>query len=255
MRKNILALIIVFLFSAFFSTSSYAKEEGIRNEIREAVRNTIEEGKEASLSPKQIREEVRQEVREEIKEKNQGLMDKVKNMIKKNLRFGARIKGAISSISDSSMVVNSNDGKTYTVNITSETKLLRRFGGESQISEFSVGNEVNVTGKFTDESQTVIDAKTIRNISIQKRWGVFFGQVTTKNTDNFVMKTIERGDQTVYIGNANFINLKKETISYSDVQVGSRVRVKGIWDRSLSSITEVGEVRVFPLPQTVTPTE
>ena len=108
--------------------------------------------------------------------------------------------------------------------------------------------------EFTDEEKTTIDARLIRNLSIQKRWGVFFGEVTVKNGDNFVMKTIERGDQAVYFGSeTEFLNHKKETISYADLQIGNRVRVKGMWDRSLNKITEVEEVRLFPQRPTPTP--
>lgn len=253
MKKTFLGLIFVSSFLVIV-TPLYAETNfgrGIKNTIRE----TIQEGKEASLSPKEIRQEVKEQVREEIKERNEGLLDKVKNMVRKNLRFNARIKGTIGSVGASSMTVTGDDGKTYAVNITSETKLLRRFGGTSGLSEFSVGNEVSVIGKFTDESQTTIDAKLIRNLSIQKRWGVFFGEVTVKNSDNFVMKTIERGDQTVYFGSeTKFLSHKKETISYTDLQIGNRVRVKGMWDRSSNKITEIEEIRVFPQKPSVTPT-
>lgn len=244
---------LIFAFVILSLATPLSAEIKIRNEIQKTVREVIEQGKEASLSPKEIREEVREQVREKIKEKNQGLIDKVKNFVQKKLRFNARIRGKITSIEESVITVAGEDGKTYTVNITNETKLIRRFGGESRLNEFSVGNEVNVFGKFTDESQTTIDARLIRNISLQKRWGVFFGEVKVKNSDNFVIKTIKRGDQTVYFQNeTKFINHKKETISYDNLQIGNRVRVKGIWDRSLNKITEVEEVRVFPAPLTIT---
>lgn len=244
---------LIFAFVILSLGTPLSAEIKVRKEIQKTIRETIEQKKEASLSPKEIRKEIREQVRKKIREENQNLIDKIKNLVKKNLRYDARVKGKITSIEDSILTVLGEDGKNYKVNIISETRLIRRFGGESRLDEFSIGNEVNVFGKFIDENQTTIDAKLIRNISIQKRWGVFFGKVTVKNSDNFIIKTIERGEQTVYLGvKTKFLNHKKEVINYNDLQIGNRVRVKGIWDRSLNKITEVEEVRVFPIPPTIT---
>ena len=44
-------------------------------------------------------------------------------------------------------------------------------------------------------------------------------------------------------------------MSYTDVQVGHRVRVKGLWDNKLNKITEVTQVKDFTIPaQGVAPT-
>ncbi len=76
--------------------------------------------------------------------------------------------------------------------------------GKSNLNEFSIGDEVNIIGKYINEEKTTIDAILIRNLSIQKRWGVFFGEVITKSANNFVIRTLQRGDLTVYFGNAVF---------------------------------------------------
>ncbi|OGK52863.1 hypothetical protein A2970_02340 [Candidatus Roizmanbacteria bacterium RIFCSPLOWO2_01_FULL_44_13] len=71
--------------------------------------------------------------------------------------------------------------------------------------------------------------------------------MTAKNTDNFVIKSINRGNQTVYFGGAKFVNVSEKEISYADVAVGHRVRVKGMWDNSTNTITEVTHVKDFSL--------
>src|SRR3989338_8994080 len=126
-----------------------------------------------------------------------------------------------------------------------KTVILRKFGGKSSLSEYSVGDEVVVFGKFTDDTKLIIDAKTVKNNSIQKRFGAFFGKVTVKNTDNFVMETAERGIQTVYFGTTKFINIKEINISYGDIKIGDRVRVKGVWDKTLNEIREVSQINIF----------
>jgi len=178
-------------------------------------------------------------------------MERVRNLVKKNLRFEARIEGKITLIEDMVITVNNEDGD-FKVNVTEKTKLVRRFGGKSELSEFSVGNEVNVIGKYTDESKSTIDAVLIRNKSVQKRWGAFIGEVTDLNTDNFVIKTVNRGDQTVYFAGAKFVNREEKAITYSDIKIGDRVRVKGMWDRELNKLTEVDQVKDFSNPVKLT---
>lgn len=211
-------------------------------------------------SGREIRDTIRESIKEEkeVKEKNEnkGLLDKVKNFLKKNLRFEARVKGAITGIviGSNNFSINGEDG-SFQVNVTDKTNLLKKFGGKSSLSEYSVDDEVVVFGKFTDDTKLIIDAKTVRNNSIQKRKGAFFGKVTTKNTDNFVMETLERGTQTVYFGSAKFVERNEKQMTYTDLKVGDRVRVKGIWDKTLSKITEVTQIKDFSLPVIVpTPT-
>lgn len=196
---------------------------------------------------REIKQEAKEEVKERIQEKKSNLFDRVKNFVRKTVRFDARITGTVASIGDSSMTVTGTDGKTYQVNVTGDAKLVRRFGGNSTLSEFAVGNTVHVFGKFTNDEKTALDAKLIRNASVQKRWGAFFGEVTAKNSDNFVIKSINRGNQTVYFTGAKFVNVSEKEIGYADVAVGHRVRVKGVWDNSTNTITEVSHVKDFSL--------
>ncbi|KKP33367.1 MAG: hypothetical protein UR23_C0046G0001, partial [Candidatus Roizmanbacteria bacterium GW2011_GWA2_32_13] len=205
MKKISLGIIVLATFLTI-SVSPVIALTPLRNEIRNTIRETVEEGENEGSGTPQIRKEVRKNVRKELKEDRMGLLEKVKNFMKKNLRFEARVKGEITAINTglNNFSMTSGDGD-FQINITDKTKFLRKFGGKSALSEYSVGNEVVVFGKFTDDTKLIIDAKTVRNNSIQKRKGAFFGKVTIKNTDNFVIETIERGTQTVYFGVAKFV--------------------------------------------------
>lgn len=275
MRKKIFLLI---LFSIFIVTPNvYAGQARgiIQNEIKSTVKAIKEEIKPTIAA---IREETRneikerlkqastpaerEEIRKEIREQNKGILEQIRNQVKEklqNLRFSARVTGKITEKGENSIKVQAQDGKVYRVNITEKTQLRRRFWGKADLSEFSVGDEVNVIGRYTNEEKTIIDAILIRNLSIQKRWGVFFGKVTSKGADNFVMETVKRGKVTVYFGSAKFVNRRDETIVYGDIQVDHRVRVRGVWDKALSKIIEVEEVKDFSLPpvptKVVTPTQ
>lgn len=227
--------------------------KAIKDEVKPTISAIKEEMKDEI---KKASPEARKEVREELKEKNKGLLEEIKNQVKEKLQAlkPARLTGKITEIGSNFVKVES-EGKNYQVNINEKTQLRRHYWGKSSLSEFSVGDEVNVIGRYTDETKTTIEAVLIRNKSIQKRWGAFFGEVIAKNTDNFVIKTINRGEIMVYFGNAKFVGNDEKSLTYADLQVGQRVRVKGVWDKELSKLIEVEEVKVYNLKKVnLTPT-
>lgn len=155
-----------------------------------------------------------------------------------------------------SLTVTQGD-KTYTVLTSLTTQYRRKFWGTSSLNEISVGDIINVVGKWNNEERTEINALWIRNLSIQKRYGVFFGEVKSLPGGTFVMTTFKREDQTVTVGEAKLVNRKQEPITLSDILVGHKVRVKGMWDSVNHTITEVAQIKDFSLPAveaTVTPT-
>lgn len=164
--------------------------------------------------------------------------------------------GKITAKTETTLTIE-KDGNNYTVNITEKTQFRRRFWGKAELSEFNVGNEVTVVGRWTDDAHTAINAVLIRNLSIQKRFGVFFGKIKSITSTGWVMSTVseKRADQTVTVSrDTKFVNRKGETIIQADVKVDHRVRVRGLWDKSLNTVTEVKEVKDFTLPVLSTPT-
>ncbi len=263
MKKNALIILLTASTLIFSAASVNAQVGQFRRELRQDFRQT--EGTpnpSVTITPERERQELRNEIREGNKEGSGegGIINRIKNFIKKNLRFGARIEGKITALGNnsSSLTVVANDGKTYQVNISSSTRIVRRFGGPSNFGEFAVGDKVNVFGNFTDNTDSAINANLIRNLSIQKRWGVFFGKVTSKNSDNFVIQSVARGSLTVYVSGARLIERNETVMTYDGINVGDFVRVKGVWDSTNNTITKVGEVKDFSLPlkptEAVTPT-
>ncbi len=247
MKKIILVLSLVVLpllmpiQSLAVSRVGIAVKKEAREEIRHEIINEIKNKVSISITPAQIKKNI---------------MEKVKETVAKNLTFGARISGEIKSINDKTFVVEA-DAKEYEVMINDKTQLRRRFWGKAQLAEFSIGNKVNVIGKWTDDSKTKINAILVRNLSIEKRWGVFFGDVTSKTDNSFVIKALARGEETVYpASSTKYVDRSEKTISLTDIKIGDRVRVKGVWDRTLKKITEVDQVKDFSIPArpTATPT-
>ncbi len=183
---------------------------------------------------------------ENVRENKETIKEKIKSK-------RATLIGTITSLSTSQVTLavtkGEMTGKSVVVNITSETKILRRFEGKSTLAEFSINDEINVLGKWTDDIKTALDAKVIRNLSIQKRHGSFIGTIGSLGTNSFVINSVERGPQTVTISSSTrLVDRREQSIVFSDLVEGNRIRVKGLWDKKNNTITEVRQVKNFSLP-------
>jgi len=163
--------------------------------------------------------------------------------------------GTISTITGTTLTVKAKDGKQFTILTDDKTQFRRRFWGKSSLSEMNVGDMVNVIGKWTDDTKTTIQARLVRDFSIQKRNGAFLGTVQSVTSSGFVVQTMKRGTLTVTTSSSTkFVNRKGETIAKGDVMVGHKVRVGGMWDSKLNTLIEVAHVKDFSLPVKSTPT-
>ena len=161
----------------------------------------------------------------------------------------AKLNGTISSVSSKNIVVNGT-----TVNLLSNTVLLRKFGGKSTLTELSVGDEVQVLGKWTDSTNTAVNARVIRDLSVQKRRGTFVGTAVSVTPAGFSFQPLSRPPQTVTISpNTKFVDRKMKALTFSSITAGHKIMVRGLWDSKLNTITEVVLVKDFSLPVIVTP--
>ena len=159
-------------------------------------------------SVQDARENLR-EARQDVRDERKNLMDQLRDRMssragdmKRFLGYGKAAigSGTLTAKTDTTLTIE-KDGKSYTVNLDSKTQLRRRFWGKAELSEFSVGNIVNVIGQWTDDTHTAINAKLVRNVSIERRFGVFFGEVKSLLSGGWVMstKSEKRADQTVTV--------------------------------------------------------
>lgn len=142
-------------------------------------------------------------------------------------------------------------GYTYTIDVE-KAKIIRRFRSNSDLAEFSPGDIINVFGYLDKDNNYLVHAEIVRNMSVQRKDAAFKGTIESITPpDTFVMKTKERGSQTVIVSaNTKIIIAGEEVVcitapcpplpprtgSFSDLKVGQKVRVRGIWDRTLSRI-------------------
>ena len=184
---------------------------------------------------------LRQEVREATRP---GLFGKLFNK-KGRAAIG---RATLTAKNGTTLTVTSEDGKTYTVNTDSNTQFRRRFWGKSSFDEMNTGDIIAIIGQWTDDAHTTIQAKLVRDTSIQKRFGVFFGTVTSVTSTGWVMNTINRGSQTVtVVSSTKIVNRKGDTLTQTQVLVGHKIRVRGLWDNKANTVTEVKEVKDFTL--------
>lgn len=207
----------------------------------------------------QVRNEVRETVKENIKETVRDDFRKVTSTPPGFLKrfFGNRavLGNASLTAKNGTTLTVTKDGKTYTVQTDGNTQLRRRFWGKSSLDEMQIGDMLNITGTWTDDAQTTIKAKLVRDVSIQKRFGVFIGNVTSTSSTGFVMNTVNRGMQTVTVGSTTkYIGRNQQAINFSDIATGHRVRVRGLWDNKSNTITDVSQVKDYNLPPKVTST-
>lgn len=192
----------------------------------------------------------RQQIRETIQENRKEIREEVKTLrADKTNRPAHFTGGTVSGISGSVLTVT-KDNKTISVTTSTSTKYRRRFWGNGSFSEISVGDMVNVWGKWTNTDGTAMNATMIRNTSVQKRKGTFVGTVSSKSGNTFTLKTVNRGNQTVTVdtSKAKIVNRKNETMTLDGVNVNDRLQVKGLWDSKLNTITEVTHLKDFSIP-------
>jgi len=187
--------------------------------------------------------------KEAIQERKDNLSE-IKDIIKTK---AVLLNVAVVSKSTDSFIVKGEDGKEYTVKVDSSTQWRRKFWGKSDLTETNQNDILNIHGKWNNVEMTEVQARMIRNISIQKRHGVFFGTVKSVTLDKLVITTAKRGEQTVTIA-GSVVDRKQMTISANIILVGHRIRVKGLWDSKNKTITEVTQTKDFDLPAKPTAT-
>ncbi len=252
MKKSIAIIFFLVLFISLSSPFTYGED-------------SVEPSKEPSITPKitgergrELKDKVKEKIQEKVKqvqqkqEERKNLLESIKEKIKE---MGAKIKGELTAINGNTLTVKRDDGMMVSVDVTN-AQCRRRFGAKCDWSESAVGNILNIIGKWTDSGKTAIMARLVRNTSIQKRHGVIFGKVTKKNDSSLVIESKIDGETlpvTIYTTGAKFIKRNEESMTISDIQIGHRIRAKGVWDRTLKEMRETTEIKDFDLPLIVKP--
>jgi hypothetical protein len=196
--------------------------------------------REATAAPRNM-------VRKEIREASPG-------GLRKFLDTRGYVSGNVTAVSGTTLTMNDKNGKSISIITDDKTQIRRLYFGKGTLAEIQVGDRVDVIGKWTDDTKTTIQARLVRDLSIQKRYGVFFGTVQSLSSTGWVMTTVNRGNQTVTVSSATkFTDGKETVITQPEIVVGHKVRVRGLWDKQNNTVTEVTQVKDFSLPVHPTP--
>lgn len=212
-------------------------------EVRTSLRDVRE------LMEKKVEE--RKEIRPTVMEFKKNLIERAKDAVKKKIK--RQLKGTLTTIADTTLTVQAENNDNYTVHVNANTQYKRKFGGASSLSEFHPNDSVLVIGKETGDKE--MEAAYIRNLSIQRRRAVFLGEVTSKSTDSFTIKTAGRGTQTVYVSSSTKFTERDNSISIGDITLGNKVVVKGeVWDRESAKIDAEVVMKLSQKQMKLTPT-
>jgi hypothetical protein len=126
----------------------------------------------------------------------------------------------------------------YTVNVTADTKIVRKYNGTSDLGEFLVGDSIEVRGTLSNDVANTIAATRIKNVSIQRVGGTFKGKVliTSCGTNSFTFKPDERTEQTVYFTTATKFTRGGEKIGCTNLVANERAKIIGVWRKSSNRI-------------------
>lgn len=131
-------------------------------------------------------------------------------------------------------------GQDYKIHVLAGSNVVKYDWGKLLIdlSEFSIGDIVNVYGTLDASDTFLVHAKTIRNVSLQKKHAVLEGSIKNINASDtsFTLATKKAGDQTVNVGSSTNIYQKKTLKAFSDLKEGMKVQVRGILNKTLSKI-------------------
>lgn len=172
------------------------------------------------------------------------------------------LKGTLTSLSSTlaptqlvlTISAKKGNGLQAIVNITNTTKIIRKYNGTASLSELNMNDTLSITGKWSDRNKTFFDARVIKDKSIQKRNGVFFGIIksadTTAKIKTLTVMTEKRGEQKITVlTDTIIVNRKMEDINFTELKAGHKIRIKGLWNNKTNTVTETEQIKDFSLPE------
>jgi Domain of unknown function (DUF5666) len=157
---------------------------------------------------------------------------------------GTRVSGTIDSIQPDSMVIKTDDGKTVTVQITSDTRF-RKNREEAKLSDFAKGDHVSVGAQTGSDSSTLTarfvgsgmgpggpgggppSAEQLQQMGLGTKF--IAGEVKAMEETKL---TILRPDGQTQVIQADettsFQNEKRESVTLADIKVGDHVMGRGV---------------------------
>jgi hypothetical protein len=144
--------------------------------------------------------------------------------------------GTVTGFNGNQMIFAATSAAKYAAD-TGSAQLLRKNGAAMKFTEILVGDKVEVTGALWGDNS--ISAATIRDLSLYTHTGTFAGKISSINPvdGSFIMASKTYGNQTIQTNNFTSYSKNGSVATFKDLIIGMTASVKGMWDRSNTSIS------------------
>jgi len=185
----------------------------------------------------------------EYKERNgQKFNDEVRPKFEKN-KEAKVLRGTLTTVGSDYVVVTAKEFNQkfkskspkkivpegeYTVKIDENTKLVRRFWGDTQLSEFSVGDNVHIIMK---DDNGVYTAYLLKDQSTFLTRYHRIATVTDVDETNNTL-TVQKGEKTgtISIDDDTRVKVEGTEATITDIEVGDKIAVKGVVNKNLQTV-------------------
>jgi hypothetical protein len=137
--------------------------------------------------------------------------------------------GTVTAVSGSGFTMDTNADTTLTVNTNAAT-LIRIPRSVIALSDVQVGDKVHVTGTKTGST---IAASVVYDKSANVKFGVAKGTVTATSGTTLTVQSKNGETATVNTDGDTQIMQDGEAASFDDIEVGTKVKIFGLWDQIL----------------------
>ena len=155
--------------------------------------------------------------------------------------------GTVTAVGDNTLTVKGENNIIYTVDVE-DAKLFRisADGNSTVLADIKVGDRVMIKGDL--ESNNTIEAKSVHAMPANTHPAKARGTVTAVNDDKFTLQINHQGViSNVIVDTSSNTVVKKangETGTTADVEVGSKVKVGGLWDELINVLAAI-RIKLF----------
>ena len=155
------------------------------------------------------------------------------------------ISGKVTAATATNITVIAKNGTVYTVTVTGDTKIEKAFGVSIPFADIKVNDNVWVKGLVTNN---VIAARSIFVTPVNTHPARAKGEVKAVSGNTVTVQTNNHGvvsDVTVKTDANTQVTKADGTLgATADVTVGSKVKVKGLWDEVLNVLNAI-KIRIW----------
>lgn len=185
------------------------------------VRNTVQAALRAGVHPAAV---IQSEDRKEDRK------DDKKHEAKQGIQV--TLSGKVTALTGMSLSLRASNGSTYTVDLAN-AKIVRRSGATVSVRDIQVNDQLTVKGRLLGST---IQAKIVQDQSLLVRNGGFRGKVVSVASSSFVLQSVNRGSQVVFVSASTTIKLNNQTATMAAITPGATLRVDGVWNSANNTI-------------------